>query len=152
MQARLFSVEFDELVSKLSDALWSIVLLSSSKIGHGGTTKDCTCSFSQVFAGGGSPVPDTTYETFDVTNLKLTIFCKKFFLSGFNAYIPLSTSCFDVKFHGICVVLQLVQIIWKHLVSMGYFCQDLVPLTLAILHTLVSVQQNWETYQVLWKD
>ncbi len=86
-----------------------------------GTTQDYTGKFAQVFAGGGSPTPDSTYERFNIPNSELTVYRKKAFHGEFNSFIPLSTLCFDSKFHGIRVLPQFVDIISKALGKRGIF-------------------------------
>jgi len=70
-------IVFYELVSKLLHFPKSIVLLSTSKIDSAYTKRNCATNFLQVFAGGGSPSVDESYDKFDLPNSELMIFHKK---------------------------------------------------------------------------
>ena len=54
---------------------------------------------------------DETYDKFDLPNSELMIFHKKSTPNEFSTCIPISTTCFDTKFHGIRIIPQFVEII-----------------------------------------
>ncbi len=91
--------------------------------------KDWFCSykknhffgFCKVFAGGGSPTADSTFDKFYLPNSQLLIFHKKSTPKQFKTFIPLSTSCSDAKFRGIRVIPWFVETISKALGKRGIF-------------------------------
>ncbi len=105
------SNEFDDIVVNLLDHPKSLVLLSTDKMKISKSNYDQFNNFHQVFAGGGSPVIDNNFVTFQVPKANISehwIFCM---LTRFNNYVPLSTGCFDTIFHDIKVIPEFINII-----------------------------------------
>jgi len=102
---------FDEIVTNLSDHPKSVVLLLTNKMKIPKSNYQQFNNFHQVFAGGGSPTIDDMFKTFHVPNTNISvhwIFCTS---TRFNQNVPLSTGCFDIKFHEIQVIPEFIDII-----------------------------------------
>ena len=115
------SSEFDELVTNLSDHPKSVVLLLTDKMKIPKTNYHLFNNFHQVFAGGGLPMIDDSFKTFTLPDTNISvhwIFCIS---TRFNQYVPLSTGCFDIKFHKIKVLPEFVDVINNAVSKKGLF-------------------------------
>ncbi len=77
--------------------------------------------FVQVFAGGGSPNVDDSYISHQVASSSVTVHHKVSSISEFSDFVPLSTACFDYKFHAIQVVDKFVQGVERAIGKNGLF-------------------------------
>ncbi len=114
-------LEFDEIVTNLSDRPKSVVLLLTKKMKISQSNYHQFNNFHQVFAGGGLPTIDDMFKTFHVPNSNISvhwIFCTS---TRFNQYAPLSTGCFDIKFHEIQVIPEFIDIINNAVGKKGLF-------------------------------
>ncbi len=81
--------EFDDIVIYLSDHPKYVELLSTDKMKILKSNYYHFNNFHQVFAGGGSPMVDKNYVTFQIPNENMSV-CWCFSTSiRFNNYVPL---------------------------------------------------------------
>ncbi len=77
--------------------------------------------FCQVFAGGGSPVVDGSYKKHSLPNSDIIIHHKFDSPRLFKNFVPLSTGCFDTKFHKVEVCPQMMSVIEEGIGKKGLF-------------------------------
>ncbi len=77
--------------------------------------------FVQIFAGGGSPNVNNIYTSHQVASSSVTVHHKVSSTSDFSDFVPLSTACFDYRFHAIQVVDKFVEGVEKAVGKKGLF-------------------------------
>ncbi len=117
----IFPLEFDHILLELSQRPKSIALLSTSKIGANFCGVDRFDVFCQIFASGRTPKTHESFAEFKVPNLDLLICHKVANCIIFKCFIPLSTSCFDTKFHELQVQPEFIEVVMNALGRRGIF-------------------------------
>mmetsp|Transcript_27301 Transcript_27301/g.56593 ORF Transcript_27301/g.56593 Transcript_27301/m.56593 type:complete len:363 (+) Transcript_27301:712-1800(+) len=77
--------------------------------------------FTQIFAGGGSPPVHDFDSFYQVASSSVTVHYRVSKISDFSNYVPLSTGCFDFKFHRIQVIDKFLFVIEKGIGRSGLF-------------------------------
>ncbi len=95
--------------------------ISTEKINKMRKKIDIVSEFTQIYGGDGAPLIDKSFKCYHVKDSPIHVHHKFSKIKDFKDYVPLSTGCFDYKFHAIKIIDKFVSVIESAIGTTGIF-------------------------------